>query len=851
MKDKALLQKMVVILSLTAALIGVAVLIGWKFDIVLLKSVFANSITMKANTAMALVICGSITAFLPKSSITFYKYFITFAAIIVLSIALLTLYQYIFNANLGIDELLISDKSSALNVGRMSPTTAFCFVNITPAIILSARLFTFPFRKIFIGAFCTTVILIAGSIFFSYLPNMLMNSQILSSSSMGIHTSFALTLLAISLLLFLYKEGNFLWVLDPVITMGCFFCLVFILLSTDTYFNYKNAIQASLKESAINVPTDQQQKLITLKKLIATYQQNVSTSEKKYTADEINKILNNLINDVNTSLTSSMQNLKINVYQSFLLSPLSIWLVIFLLSLGIFILNKGQYERKKTESIRNKLAAIVDSSNDGIISKNLDGIITSWNKGAEHIFGYTEKEMIGHPISVLFPEDRRNEEIEILRQVTNDVKVEHFETTRKRQDGKLINVSVTISPLKDNNNKVIGASKIVRDVTENKRLEKQLRQSQKMSAIGQLSGGIAHDFNNLLGIIIGNLDLLERNIAGNEEALKRTQVALKAATRGADLTKRLLTFSRQQSLAPKAVDLNLSVHNLTEMASQILGNNIKIITDLDTTLPPVFADITELESALLNLIVNARDAMPNGGKLVISTKLRNIDDQYPSVQINEMPSGSYAAISVTDTGSGIPADVLEHVYEPFFTTKERGKGTGMGLSMVYGFAKQSGGTVKIYSEVGHGTTVTIYLPIVENTALPQTEKNQPQKSFTTCKVLVVDDEPDLLEIATLYLKELGFEIYQAHDAASAIEMFRRTPGINLLITDVVMPGEMNGIELAKKIQQMNGNVKVVYVSGFPLGKFSENESTTLTHFLRKPYQREEFINAINKILSQP
>jgi CheY-like chemotaxis protein len=370
-----------------------------------------------------------------------------------------------------------------------------------------------------------------------------------------------------------------------------------------------------------------------------------------------------------------------------------------------------------------------------------------------------------------------------------------------------------------------------------------------MVAIGELSGGIAHDFNNLLGIIIGNLDLLERSVTGNEDIIKRVATALKAATRGADLTKRLLAFSRQQPLTPKSENLNDSVNNLIEMAKQILGKDIKIETELETSLPLILVDIAELESALLNLIVNARDAMPNGGKVIISTKLRELDDIYPSVQTKELPAGLYVALSVTDTGHGIPPEILERVYEPFFTTKERGKGTGMGLSMVYGFAKQSGGTVKIYSEVNHGTTVTLYLSLANNIQPANKEIVQTQQALTHTKVLVVDDELDLLEIAATYLREKGYEVYQAVDGMSAIELFKQIPDITLLLTDVVMPGGMNGVELANKIRQLKPDIVIIFVSGFPLSKLTDNESTKIDgHFLSKPYQQDELISAIQRAM---
>lgn len=587
------------------------------------------------------------------------------------------------------------------------------------------------------------------------------------------------------------------------------------------------------------------------KNIVNSAQHNITTSKKElqaesvYLSSAIYNILVQIEQTINEVLTSYAKEKHLAVSQRFLISPLNVFIIVALLSIGLFILNARMQENKKANLMRRKLSAIVNSSNDGIISKDLNGIVTSWNIGAERIFGYSAKEIIGHPISILFPPDKKNEEPDILKRIAHGEKIQHFETVRKRKDGKLINVSVTISPLKNAKNEIIGASKIVRDITENKRLEQQLRQSHKMGAIGQLAGGIAHDFNNLLGIIIGNLDLLERSISENDPTKKRVITALKAATRGADLTKRLLIFSRQQNLSSKPSNLNDAINNLVEMVSHILGPDINIITELDNSLPLVLVDIAEFETALLNLATNARDAMPNGGKLIISTKCREIDTTYLSVQTKEIPIGLYAAISVTDTGQGIPPEILDRVYEPFFTTKERGKGTGMGLSMVYGFAKQSGGTVKIYSEMNRGTTVTLYLPLAEPMPTPQLTTPQLRQDFTNSKILLVDDEPDLLEIGASYLKEAGYEVYLANDGKSAIDIFKHTPGITLLVTDVVMTGGMNGVELAKKMRQLQPDMAVVFVSGFPLGTLTENQAIKIEGlFLNKPYQREELINII-------
>jgi PAS domain S-box-containing protein len=389
-------------------------------------------------------------------------------------------------------------------------------------------------------------------------------------------------------------------------------------------------------------------------------------------------------------------------------------------------------ERKRMDEARTRLVAIVESSEDAIIGKDTQGVVTSWNAGAEKIFGYSAAEMIGQAIKILLPGDRAHEEDEILNRIRQGETVEHFETVRQRKGGELIHVSLSISPIRDANGRIVGASKIARNITETKKLEHQLHQSQKMDAIGQLTGGIAHDFNNLLGIILGNLDLLEYFAARNETALDQVQTCQRAATRGADLTRRLLAFARMEGLKPESTPLNTAIQNVIGLATRALGPEIKITTRLDDSLPRVFVDATGLESALLNLLVNARDAMPRGGSIAVSTRLNHLEDTYAPVKMGELKPGWYACASISDTGEGMSKETLERVFEPFFTTKARGKGTGLGLAMVYGFVKQSGGAVRIYSEPGKGTTVTLYLPLVEGRLEEATRQstNSPPSSWT-------------------------------------------------------------------------------------------------------------------------
>jgi PAS domain S-box-containing protein len=506
-------------------------------------------------------------------------------------------------------------------------------------------------------------------------------------------------------------------------------------------------------------------------------------------------------------------------------------------------------ERKHMDEIHSRLAAIVESSEDAIIGKNELGIVTSWNKGAEKTFGYTAEEMIGKSVKILLPEGHEHEEDDILARIKQGEIVDHFETIRKRKDGKLINVSLTISPIRDAWGKVIGASKIARNITYKKSLERQLRQSQKMEAIGQLTGGIAHDFNNLLGVVIGNLDLLEGLTAGNEEALRRVRITQKAALRGADLTRRLLSFSSSEELRPSAVQLKHSIRNTIELAARAVGPEINITTHFDDSVPEVFVDAAGLETALLNLVVNARDAMPGGGSVNITTQLHLLEENYPPVQAKELKAGQYACVSVSDTGVGMSRETMDRAFEPFFTTKARDKGTGLGLAMVYGFVKQSGGTARIYSEPGYGTTVSFYLPLAEGSKLPARVPASASHARSGGIVLMVDDELELLDISLAYLAEMGYTALQASDGASALKMVEQYPNIDLVVTDIIMPGGMNGVELAQKIRQLRPDIKIVYSSGFPADALAERSMPLAdAPLLHKPYQRAEFNAMIRGVM---
>jgi PAS domain S-box-containing protein len=513
-----------------------------------------------------------------------------------------------------------------------------------------------------------------------------------------------------------------------------------------------------------------------------------------------------------------------------------------------FICHRDIAERDQGKA---RLAAIVDSSEDAIIGTDNRGYITSWNAGAEKIFGYNSSQVNGRSITLLLPAELGQEGDEILRRIKSGEIVQHIETKRKRRDGSVIDVSLTISPIKAMDGTIVGASRIARDITEQRRIEHHAQQSQKLEAIGQLTGAIAHDFNNLLGVIVGNLDLLERLVPHDPSALKRVHTAQRAATRGSGLTQRLLAFSREDELRPESTSLNEAVHKVIAQASQDLPSTITIATNLDRSLQPVFVDAAGLESALLSLVLNAQDAMPNGGSLSITTESRNFEDSYAQVQSGEIKAGRYGSVSVSDSGHGMSGEVLTRALEPFFTTKERHKGSGLGLAMVYGFVKQSGGSIRIYSETGLGTTATFYLPFSDRRARPVSSSvEEKQSPESVVSVLVVDDEIDLLDIAVAYLKDMGYSTFEAVDGATAFEIIMNHREIGLVITDIIMPGGMNGVELVRKIRQLRPEIKIVYCSGFPAGALAGKAAPPIDGpLLHKPYHRADFDIVVRSVLS--
>ncbi len=647
----------------------------------------------------------------------------------------------------------------------------------------------------------------------------------------------------------------------------------------------------------------------------------------------------------------------------------------------------------------NLLAAIVQASDAAIISKTLDGIVTSWNPSAERIFGYTREEMIGQPIGVIASPNRPEEMRDILDRVRRGIPVEPHETERRRKDGTLVPISLTVSPVIDEGGRIVGASKIavdissrksieaqlraktdqletlsqqqrwalsmleerearlrsvletapdaivtidehgmiqsfshaaeklfgygageivgrnvsllmapghrgrhdgyirryrrtgerriigigreveaqrkdgsvfpmelavgeavvgetriftgfIRDITARARLEQDLRQAQRMEAIGQLTGGIAHDFNNLLTVIQGNLEMLQGRVHGADTQDLVTD-ALEATGLGAQLSRRLLAFGRRQSLVAQPVDLNALVSGMTDLLRRTLGDVVRVETRLAPRLPITRADPGQIENALLNLAINARDAMPGGGAVLIATGRSRIDAA-DAASGAELEPGTYVTLSVSDTGTGMSAEVRQRAFEPYFTTKPPGAGSGLGLSMVYGFVKQSGGHIQLLSEPGQGTTVRIFLKAAGTRhTTPKPLDAAPHASpAKRHRILVVEDDPRVRRIAVRRLERLGYTVVEAADAASALKAIEREPPFDAMFTDIAMPGGMTGLELARDARARRPGLRVLLTSGF-----AEPEAikgglmAARTAWIGKPYATAELVAKLNALLA--
>jgi PAS domain S-box-containing protein len=505
-------------------------------------------------------------------------------------------------------------------------------------------------------------------------------------------------------------------------------------------------------------------------------------------------------------------------------------------------------QQEDLRDANERLETVIQASPFAIVSMDLTGNVKSWNSAAERIFGWTGDEVIDQPPPFVMGAqvDEYREEIE---RAGRGELIAGLERKRCCKSGSSVDVAIWAAPLRDAAGSVAGIVMAIADISERKKLEEQLRHSQKMEAVGRLAGGVAHDFNNLLTIINGYGHMMLGSLSAGDRLRSHTEQILKAGNQAAALTTQLLAFSRRQLIQPKPVDLNHVITNLEKMLRRVIGEDIALYTLLSPDLDPVKADPNQMEQVLINLVANARDAMPHGGVLTITTKNVRLDEGL-SCEGGDLPSGAYAEIAVSDTGEGMDAETRSHLFEPFFTTKERGKGTGLGLSSVYGSIRQNGGGIVVWSERGSGASFRIYLPLLREPAElvdSQAKPNGIHLGHET--VLLVEDEAPLRKMLCESLSHAGYLVLEASDGADALSKWEQhASSIDLLLTDVVMP-LLNGRELARHLTSVAPGIEVIYMSGYADDVLAYHGNLASgTVLIQKPFSPAELLAKVREVL---
>jgi PAS domain S-box-containing protein len=502
--------------------------------------------------------------------------------------------------------------------------------------------------------------------------------------------------------------------------------------------------------------------------------------------------------------------------------------------------------RETSESLR----ALIEASPLAIVELDTEENVRTWNPAATRMFGWTPPEVLGRRYPIL-PDDRRAEYRSLVDRYASGQPLAGFETQRQRKDGTLVDVELSGAPLVGADGRQTGTMGVITDITQRKRLEELLRESQKMEAIGRLAGGIAHDFNNLLMVITGHSELALADLARGDPRRRDLELIQTTAHRAADLTGQLLAFSRKQMLQPMVIDLHMVIGNVVPMLRRLIGEDIEIDTVAGAT-GHVKVDPSQIGQVLMNLAVNARDAMPDGGRLVISTANAVLDEDAVG-RIGGLLPGPYVILSVADIGTGMDDATRLRVFEPFFTTRPQGKGTGLGLSMVYGIVQQHGGTITVESTPGAGATFTIYLPRVDDPMLEMGISVYPEDSRRGSEtILLVEDATPVRELVAQLLRASGYTVLIAAGPAAALELSDRHPGpIDLLLTDVVMPG-MSGPELRQRLMSVRPRTRILYMSGYTdeaLGRHGVLEPGTF--LLQKPFGLGALGRKLREVLDAP
>lgn len=525
-------------------------------------------------------------------------------------------------------------------------------------------------------------------------------------------------------------------------------------------------------------------------------------------------------------------------------------LVIIQLNSDISELKDAQIDLASREA---HLRSILETLPESMIVIDEAGLITSFSTASETLFGYSADEVRGRNVRMLMPSPNRE---------AHDGYINHYLQTGERRiigygrvvtglrkDGTTFPMELAIGEAIAEGRRIFTG--FIRDLTSRHRIEEELRQAQKMEAVGQLTGGVAHDFNNLLTVISGNLEMLEARITDPKQAILLKE-ARDATDDGAKLTGQLLAFGRRQPLAPKPIDVGQLMEGFSDLLRRSIGEAIELKTLVASGRNMALVDGSQLQNAVLNLALNARDAMPRGGMLTIETSRVHLDADYAQMY-SDVRIGDYIVIAVTDTGIGMTDEVKLRAFEPFFTTKEVGAGSGLGLSMVYGFVKQSGGHIQIYSEPGHGTSIRVFLPVIQDQQEPANangggspRETQMRRGYE--RILVVEDDPRVRRVTVARLNDIGYDVIEAENGPDALELLQQHAEIRLLFTDIVMPGGMHGNELADLARTIKPEIKVLFTSGYAEPSVAGKEVAGSGNWLKKPYTAAELAGRLRELL---
>jgi two-component system cell cycle sensor histidine kinase/response regulator CckA len=499
------------------------------------------------------------------------------------------------------------------------------------------------------------------------------------------------------------------------------------------------------------------------------------------------------------------------------------------------------------------LVAIVESSEDAVIGKNLDGTILTWNKGAEQVYGYTAAEAIGHAMTLLLPEDLPDEETAILKRLARGERVDHFETVRRTKNGELIDVSLTISPVRDRTGKIIGASHVARDITHRKRLDEQVRHTQKLESIGLLAGGIAHDFNNLLTGILGNTSLALESLPANNPVRALLRDVVHASERAAHLTRQLLAYAGKGRIIIEPINLSELVREISTLVQTSIPRNVQLRLDLRDDIPSIQADAGQLQQLIMNLVINGAEAIGSdqNGTVLVTTGVQNIDEDYLLTTVGEpgLAVGDYISLEVHDTGSGMDEATLSRIFDPFFTTKFTGR--GLGLAAVQGIVHGHKGTMKVYSSPGSGTTFKVLFPAAAEVATTRSTV-APQRMGNDELILVIDDEQIIRRTAKAMLERHGYTVVLAENGKEGVELLQvLADKVSAVLLDMTMP-VMGGEEAFSRIKNIKPDVKVILSSGYnEVETIRRFTGKGLAGFIQKPYSSEALMEKVRSVLNQP